>query len=77
LQYADHGLCDSERERNRCGQGQKDSLEVIVDERAVDGRANKRLLEIQAEHFNIPKSGITSLKGARDKMIPSDSCCTD
>jgi uncharacterized protein YggU (UPF0235/DUF167 family) len=52
---------------------QKDSLEVSVNEKAVDDRANKRLLEIQAEHFNIPKSGITIPKGARDKMIPSDS----
>ena len=45
----------------------KDYFEVRVDERATDGRANKRLLEILAEHFNIPKSRVTILKGARSR----------
>jgi len=31
----------------------EDCFEVRVDERAVGGRANMRLLEILAEHFNI------------------------
>ncbi len=44
-------------------------FEVCVDERAVGGRANKRLLEILAEHFKVPRSKITILKGTRDKMI--------
>ena len=46
-------------------------FEVRVDERAVGGRANKRLLEILAEHFNLPKSKITILKGTktRNKII--------
>ena len=47
------------------------SFEVRVDERAVGGRANKRLLEILSEHFNVPKSSITIVRGARsrDKMV--------
>ncbi len=47
------------------------SLEVRVDEKAVGGRANKRLLEILSEHFNVPKSSITIVRGtrSRDKMV--------
>ncbi len=49
----------------------EDYFEIWVDERAVDGRANKRLLEILAEHFNIPKSRITIVKGtkSRNKIV--------
>ncbi len=49
----------------------EDYFEVRVDERAVGGRANKRLLEILAEHFKVPKSRITILKGrkTRNKMV--------
>jgi uncharacterized protein (TIGR00251 family) len=52
----------------------EDHFEVRVDERAVGGRANKRLLEILAEHFNIPKSRITILKGTktRNKTVQVD-----
>jgi uncharacterized protein len=52
----------------------EDYFEVRVDERAVSGRANKRLLEILAEHFNVPKSRITILKGikTRNKTIRVD-----
>jgi uncharacterized protein len=45
----------------------EDYYEVRVDERAVGGRANKRLLEILAEHFNVPKSRITILKGTKTR----------
>jgi uncharacterized protein len=47
------------------------SLEVRVDEKAVGGRANKRLLEILSQHFNIPKSSITIARGtrSRDKIV--------
>jgi len=45
----------------------EDYFEIWVDERAVDGRANKRLLEILAEHFDIPKSRITILKGTKSR----------
>ena len=52
----------------------EDSFEVRVDEKAVDGRANKRLLEILAEHFNVSKSKIFLVKGAksRDKIVEID-----
>jgi len=32
----------------------QENFEVRVDERAVGGRANRRLLEILAEHFKVP-----------------------
>jgi uncharacterized protein len=44
-----------------------DYFEVWVDERTIAGRANKRLLEILAEHFNVPKSRITVLKGTKTR----------
>ena len=49
----------------------ENALEVRVDERAVDGRANKRLLKILAEHYKVPRSSVTILRGAqsRDKII--------
>ena len=45
--------------------------EVRVDERAVEGKANKKLIEILAEHFSVPKSKISIVKGtkSRDKII--------
>ncbi len=47
------------------------SFEVRVDEKAIGGRANKRLAEILSKHFNVPKSRITIVRGAksRDKMV--------
>lgn len=45
----------------------EDYFEVRVDEKAVGGRANKRLLEILAEHFNAPKSRIAILKGTKTR----------
>jgi len=44
-----------------------DYFEVRVDEMAVGGRANKRLLEILAEHFNVQKSRISILKGTKTR----------
>ncbi len=48
-----------------------DYFEVRVDEVAVDGRANKRLLEILAEHFKVQKSRISILRGTktRNKLV--------
>ena len=48
-----------------------DYFEVRVDEMAVGGRANKRLLEILAEHFKVQKSRISILKGTktRNKLV--------
>lgn len=49
----------------------ENSLDVRVDQPAVDGRANKRLLEILSEHYKTPKSSITIVRGAksRDKIV--------
>ena len=46
-------------------------FEVKVDEKAIGGRANKRLLEILSEHFKVPKSRIFIVRGAksRDKIL--------
>ncbi len=38
-------------------------FEVRVDERALEGRANRRLVEILSEHFKVPKSRISIVKG--------------
>ncbi len=48
-----------------------DDFEVRVDEMAVGGRANKRLLEILAGHFEVQKSRISILKGTktRNKLV--------
>ena len=45
----------------------EDYFEVIVDERAVGGRANKRLVEILAEHFKVQKSRITIVRGTKSR----------
>jgi uncharacterized protein (TIGR00251 family) len=46
-------------------------FEVKVDEKAADGRANKRLLEILSEHLKVPKSRIVIVRGtkSRDKIL--------
>jgi len=56
----------------------EDYVEVRVDERAVGGRANKRLLEILAEHFKVQKSRISILKGTktRNKLVQVILACT-
>ncbi len=43
------------------------SFEVKVDERAQEGKANKRLLEILSEHFNVSKSKIRIVRGSRSR----------
>jgi uncharacterized protein len=47
------------------------NFEARVDERAENGRANKRLLEILSSYFNVPKSRIHIVSGSksRDKII--------
>jgi len=46
-------------------------FEVKVDAQALEGRANKRLVEILAEHFGIAKSKLVIVSGAksRDKVL--------
>ena len=45
--------------------------EVRVDEAAVEGRANRRLIEILSEYFGVKKSRIVLVRGARsrDKIL--------
>ncbi len=45
----------------------EDYFEVRVDERALGGRANKRLVEILAEHFNISKSRVSIIRGTKSR----------
>ena len=40
---------------------------VSVDAPVEDDKANKRLIEILAEHFEVPKSFVSILKGFRSK----------
>lgn len=48
-----------------------DHFKVKVDAAAEDGKANKRLIKILAEYFNIPKSNLLITKGmkSREKII--------
>ncbi len=43
------------------------SFEVKVNEKAMDGRANKRLVEILSEHFGVSKSRIRIVRGAKSR----------
>jgi len=47
------------------------SFEVKVDEKAMGGRANRRLVEILSDYFSVPKSRIVLVSGAksRDKVL--------
>jgi uncharacterized protein (TIGR00251 family) len=49
----------------------ENNYKVRVDAPVVEGKANKRLIEILAEHFNVPKSSVRILKGfkTRNKII--------
>lgn len=52
----------------------ENSYKVRVNAPAVEGKANKRLVEILAEHFNVPKSSVSILKGFknRNKIVDID-----
>lgn len=47
---------------------------VFLRERAVDGKANEALVRVLAEHFAIPKSKVTIVRGqaSRTKIIEID-----
>lgn len=45
-----------------------ESYRVRVDEKAVGGRANARLLDIMAEHLGVRKSQISIVKGAKARV---------
>jgi uncharacterized protein len=61
----------SNAKEERVTQTGETSFEVRVGEKPVGGRANKRLLEILSEHFNVPKSRIAIVRGvkSRDKIV--------
>jgi len=51
------------------------NYKVRVDAPASEGEANKRLIEILSEYFNVPKSYIKILKGFknRNKIVSIDN----
>jgi len=51
--------------------GEKNLLKVYVKSPPVEGKANRELLEVLAEHFRVKKSDIEILRGAtsRKKLI--------
>jgi hypothetical protein len=51
------------------------NYKVRVDAPASEGKANKLLIEILAEHFNVSKSSIKILKGYknRNKIVSIDN----
>ena len=67
MKYANSGLRDCEGETGPLVKISDHYFEAWVDERAVGGRANKRLLQILAEHFKIPKSRIIILNGTKTR----------
>lgn len=54
---------------------EKDRLKVYLNAPPVEGKANKALVEILAEHFNVRRSKITILRGqkGREKLIEVDN----
>jgi len=48
---------------------------VSVDAPATEGEANKRLIEILSEYFEVPRSFISILKGfkSKNKIVEIDS----
>lgn len=53
----------------------KFDYKVSVDAPAEEGKANARLIEILAEHFEVPKSFISILRGfkSKNKIVAVDS----
>ena len=47
------------------------NYKVRVDARAVEGKANERLVELLAEHFGVPKSHVRIMRGlgSRKKIV--------
>ncbi|MCL5430101.1 MAG: DUF167 domain-containing protein [Candidatus Marsarchaeota archaeon] len=45
----------------------ENSYKVKVDAKAIDGKANERLIEILANHFNISKSKISIIAGLKSR----------
>ncbi|HAV23424.1 MAG TPA: hypothetical protein DCX46_08005 [Bacteroidetes bacterium] len=53
--------------RNEVAPREDGSLLVFVDVPPVEGRANKKLIEVLARHFGKPKRSITIVSGVRGK----------
>jgi uncharacterized protein (TIGR00251 family) len=51
-----------------------DKLKVYVTALAVDGKANKALIELIADYFHVAKSNVKIIKGekSRNKMLAID-----
>lgn len=45
-----------------------EGLVVKVNEPPVDGKANKRVIELLAKHFNVAKSQVALVAGAKSKL---------
>ena len=50
------------------------SYEIRVDETALRGRANRRLVEVLSDHFKVSKSRVSIVKGekSREKIVEID-----
>jgi hypothetical protein len=49
----------------------KDSFDVKIKEKPIEGKANEAVIEILASHFNIPSKKLRIIKGnrTRNKII--------
>lgn len=45
----------------------KDNYKIRVDAPASENKANKRLIEILADYFKVPKSSVKILKGFKNR----------
>ncbi|MBU1112854.1 MAG: DUF167 domain-containing protein [Candidatus Omnitrophica bacterium] len=50
---------------------EKDILKVYLNEPAIHGRANQKLIELLAQHYQVKKYQITIIKGQkqREKLV--------
>ncbi|MBI5699624.1 YggU family protein [Candidatus Saganbacteria bacterium] len=54
---------------------EKDRLKVYLSAPPVEGKANKALVELMAEHYHVKRSQVTILRGqkGREKLIEVDN----
>jgi hypothetical protein len=45
----------------------KDSFDVKIKEKPIEGKANEAVIEILASHFNIPSKKLRIIKGSRTR----------
>lgn len=55
------------RAKKTCIESFEDGLKVHMSEPAIDGRANKKLIEILADYYRVKKYNITIVKGEKQK----------